>query len=529
MRKFSKKNAKHQSFDEMLEGLKHEFAPGKSIPAIYDGFSEEFYLSRLAVAQKYWNKNKTYPTSEPLRKFAYAGCCKFSRWFVPHPFVLSVSQEDNFSRFLNLLIKSGSPNDNVAPFKLQKTKNQMYRDFHLRKLTKDDEQIDKLLVEYENEIARVPMNAHPGKVESLRNQKRALRDFISAARSMDINTVLRTIIPFPISKSNIEINFEWRSLRVKALLKSTFRMPRRSFVNIGTHDNQEAIIVSSSCTKWDYGETEIEVRLPCLVDHPLPEPPLTWVPDDHPHNHFWPSSFAVAYELVERLCWHVGSHPDGIQQYALNPSDIGFVQHKIFIGGSEEFSAIKGHPGEVISVTWRARGSADKVVLNEADIPFPPYSRRARITAENYLRAGETNNAIIWINIATEALLRERVCEFSVLSGQHLLADEVYEEIDRFQEAKSLVEHQLPEMAKKINWPKNSTYKPSTWQIIKRLSERVPIRADLQMVSAELRRISEKRGASVHGEEVRIVPPVAVKEALDAYDWLQESFVLDCE
>lgn len=514
-----------QSFAQALKRIEKDYKNVSNIHETYRDASSEYYLELFAIIQRQWNRKKSLPESDELRKFAYAGTLYFSRWYLPSPFILPDRCLDHYSKFLTLLKRTGSHQNNVVPLELQKIKNDIFHKFHLLNLEDDDGEIAKCLDELETMANSILFPSHPKKAQEFIESKDEILTIINSLRNQTITATLKTTLPFPAVNIKTEVEFVWNGLPIKVEVSPSFSAPDNLLVSAEAGDDQEAIIINSMPSKWQYGKTKICISLPCLADHALQCPPLTWLSQERHNEHGWPSTYSIAFNIIERVCWHLSSHEHGFSQYLLNPSDLSSVEHSLFAGEQKIFSLVKGHPGESLKLMFRKKEDLETIYIKQNRLSYPTYSQRCRKIAENYLASGESNNSIIWLNIALEALIKERISLFSIQCGQPELEDVIYKEIDRFDETRELINKQCPDIASQIVWPK-STYSPSIWKIIKRLSETIELNVDLDLLSAQYRRIQKNRGATVHGEESGVISAQVVKEATESYDWIERQFML---
>lgn len=198
------------------------------------------------------------------------------------------------------------------------------------------------------------------------------------------------------------------------------------------------------------------------------------------------------------------------------PTDLAYVDSFIMAGE--------------VQVDWKRRStfgvsarSQSPLVIIEDPPLRPPWSRVSRRRADLRARSGALLEAIIWINMATEALLNERFESFKSTTGVDVRA--LTESAPGYWElAEETLRTQYPYMAGRVEWPPASSY-PSLYRILRVAHQSLPLQVDLKDVVRHYNLISAARNSVVHGAVDR-VSSVIVTQALEAYDWLDAEFQL---
>lgn len=151
------------------------------------------------------------------------------------------------------------------------------------------------------------------------------------------------------------------------------------------------------------------------------------------------------------------------------------------------------------------------------------WSRRCRVLAEQYAMHGEAREAIFWLNVGVESLLRCRMeaaiaragveLDLAVLDGGNTYWDE----------AKQLVAAQFPDISEEIIWPTGGR-KPSLFQQLKAFCATVPCAPEFAVVRKAYGKVSRHRKHLFHGNTDAPISIDDVRQAMTSFDWLAQNF-----
>ncbi len=136
-----------------------------------------------------------------------------------------------------------------------------------------------------------------------------------------------------------------------------------------------------------------------------------------------------------------------------------------------------------------------------------------------YLELGDTNEALFWLNVATESLIAQRFDEIESVTSRSGLASSLGSPKEFWAEAEMLLSKQFPDMKGKVKWPTGVIH-VSVYGKLKALYRLVPMRTALDELLAKYREISGLRNDLFHGKSSVRVPVATVQTASEALKWI---------
>ncbi len=456
---------------------------------------------------------KDGPTGRSIIRFLFSGCIKFDRWTVPTPYVLNPEYRFQFERFLNYLTLSTEDNTNTARFLADKVKWDL---FDLLNGTSD---YDKLNLNSINEIkSRLESIDIPKSTNKLREFEEIFngcQKIINAVLSKSLKTKITTRLPVIPVITPVKINTQFKGMQLTVFFTPHFVNSGHNFVNV----EEGAIAVPLTSSQWQNGHCDINIEIQGLYDPALPEKAL--IPGQESQINNWPRVFVDTYEILDSIIWKLRQEENAIGKWILLPNDIASIEWELSTNQDRIDWVLQGPPGSVIQVMPKESAITEIKVNLENKISW---HKRCKIISDAFLGTGECNEALFWLNVATEALFEQRaldICNRKQLSFESLSGGKTY-----WERADDVIKQQFPELEGKIQWPESAPGVPSWFAKIRYLGKHVNLRASGKEIQAKYSIISKHRNALFHGVKEGKVGLDDTEEALKAYSWLEDNFCL---
>lgn len=498
-----------------LEWIRGTFAESKRTNELASTFDEKLFIKVLDSIEKripYPNG----PTGRAIQHFLYCGCLNLDRWVSPTPYVITKGHRKNFDRFVNALIVSSEDTTNTARFIADQIKWDLIDILHKLSASQIAEK-DEILTDYEARLKSIEIPSSRGKAEECMGIVSECLDIIKAAKSGSLKTRILSRIPIVPVLSKVNIETEWQEIGVSLNIQPTFSSPLNNMINA----EDGATIIPITPSQWQHGFCDIIIECKALLDHARGVNPLL---EDIKHEKpmsCWPQVFVDLFDILDRVIWKIREIQGVLASHILHPSDLAPIQCEVYAGERQIGWVIKGQPGAIFQVT----NSEESEVNLELDISRPTeWYVRCRVLSETFLSTGETNDALFWINVATEALFEKRskeICQRCNVSYSLLSSGKSY-----WERAAEIVAEQLPEHANIIKWPEADLGIPSWFTKIRYLSRKVTLKKNKKEVLSKYHIINKHRNALFHGEQDGRVGADEARAALEAFLWLEENFSL---
>jgi hypothetical protein len=202
------------------------------------------------------------------------------------------------------------------------------------------------------------------------------------------------------------------------------------------------------------------------------------------------------------------------------PGDVGDVETWLECPGAEQLSYIRrGHPS-LVSVAFVP--SADPLIISE-EMRQSSWHVKCRVLADQYARFGEMREALFWLNVGVEALLKERMDAQIAKVGATINLDELDGADAYWDQAKELIRSRYPDIVEEIEWPR-SNQKPSRFRQLKFFCRYVKDAPAFKDASSNYSKVSKDRNKLFHGENEAPIEVASVVSALEGFDWLMSNF-----
>ena len=422
--------------------------------------------------------------NESLERFLWSGCRKFNRWFAPSPFIVPAHFEANHARFAEALLRSarGIP-DNAAVYLIHAVRDTLYRTFNAVPLPLSQEQ-SKEVDGFLNRAEAVPEPSSAIKIAELSNERETLYALIRGLRTGELRTLCEFSLPYPLVRRPLMFELSWNGIRVDGKLLPTFTQPA-GFMSRGV---PPAVIVPAVSSRWQFGVTQIELKLAALIDHSAEVEPLQLPMAPLPLSG-WPNIFRLTFQLTYESLWRLRDRDDYIGKWVPSPSDMSDIDYRITAPGHADINIIrKGNPA-LLSIGFNPATEPDPVPVNLGAIGSTEWHAKCRILAEQYLSLGDTREALFWLNVGVESLLQERIRSILIQAGATITEADLRGAPSYWDAAKSLVLEQYPELAESIKWPDAAPIVPSMFRRINFLGKHVKLSRPSREITTNYARI----------------------------------------
>jgi len=495
------------------EILEH-FPPSADPLQEFHKHAEDFYVSTLHTL-RYRIPFGNSSQNEALLRFLYAGCLRFDRWFTPSPYIVDPQQSERYARFVRALVAAGATADNVAVFQVHQVRDAAFAEFDgvpLEHILKDRVHF------YQRQINAVAPPTHPGKLAEFEKERTVLLKLLKGLQNGSLRTVLITTVPYVFSRAPLVVSFRWKGIEGTVKLDPSF--------DYGSSGESTMVVepagISVGASRWQTGRCRIEITLAALHDadawsESLQAPGELLLPVEG-----WPQCFNLGFAIIHELAWHLRVDGRGSLNWIPAPRDLGEMELCIRSGSDNLTWKLKGSPASVVEVFTPAIKTE---VLDLGELGNLRWSMKSRSLSQMYLELGETNEALFWLNVATEALFKERFVEFASLAGRPDLDSELNSPKAFWGPAEEIIADQFPEVAGKVKWPSTEVH-VSLYAKIRYVYRNLPMKTSVKEVLTRYRSISEHRNRLFHGVTDTRTPVTTVRAALEAFDWLAINLVV---
>lgn len=487
------------------------FPPGTDPVSTHHNHSDDFYLDTLREIQGIIPFRKPKQNLS-LSLFLYAGCIHFDRWFVPSPFIVCQHLYKHLDMFLSALIKvEGNGSQNIATFQVHSLKNELYADF-------DECPLDKVsnakLDDIENRLNSIRSPLHPVKQKEFIASRNELLKVITALRKRSLLTIFKTRLPYILSRSPLSLSFKWRQILIKMLISPTFKPSGETFVNV------IPAVHATGASRWQSGTSDIEIAFSALIDSDAYTESLQIIENHDAPGQGWPKCFTLVFLVVHEVAWRLRLEHGFRQNWIPAPRDIADVES--FIKPIEDVKIdfkLKSSPANIM-VGFKP--SNETVEINFGNLKPLLWSIKCRSLATMYLELGETNEALFWLNVATEALFKERFADIAVQVNRPSLETELNSPRAFWDPAEEIISKQFPEMAGRVQWPETEIH-VSIYAKLKYLYKTIGMKTSVKELLKYYHDLSKYRNALFHGILDDRLPIETVKKAIVSFDWIDEN------
>lgn len=236
----------------------------------------------------------------------------------------------------------------------------------------------------------------------------------------------------------------------------------------------------------------------------------------------WPKCFTIAFKIVHEVAWHLRIAGGSEAPWIPAPRDLGDVEMFVRTKRAERLTEkLKSSPANLMIVFSPTK---EVTTRDLGELETHPWSVKCRSLAVIYMELGETNEALFWLNVATEALFKERFSRIALECGRPELEAELDSPKAFWAPAEEVVSEQYPEMAGRISWPGTKSH-VSVFAKLKYLYGAVSMKTSVNSVITRYHNISRHRNALFHGMDEKGQPVAVMRLALESFDWLAGNVV----
>ena len=336
--------------------------------------------------------------NEKLKRFLWSGCRKFNRWFVPSPFVVSPELENTHARFADSLLRSaGGVPDNAAVFLVHAVRDTLYRAFNAVPLPLSPDKVSELDALHER-LKGIPSPSTPIKIEEFERERKTVTYLMEGLRTGTLQTRCTFSLPYPVTKCRFNFGLVWTGIHVECTLTPSFAQPSA----LMTQGAPSTVIVPAVSTRWQFGTTQVELKISALIDHSASVEPLQLPMEPLPVAG-WPNIFRLAFQLVYEASWRLRDHDNYISVWVPSPSDLGDIEYKLVIPNHDDINVIRKSNPALLNIAFVGAAPAVSDSADIGTVESTEWFGKCRILAEQYLTLGDTREALFWLNVGVES------------------------------------------------------------------------------------------------------------------------------
>lgn len=449
--------------------------------------------------------------AEALNMFLFAGVTRFDRWFPPSPFVVPPTHREHFAKFVTAFRRAERDNPvNCAVFQLHAIKDQVFEQFDAIPI----EAVQASEVQKFRKLTlSVPEPCSDAKKTEFEKERADLLAILDGLQDGSLRTRLQFRVPYVIHSHPLRLDFSWEGVAIRAQIVPTFEHLGETFVQTG----MGGVAVSVGASRWQTGVSCISLELSTLLDGSAHTERLQTIPGAEFPVDGWPQSFTWAFSIFHDLAWTLRVGHGGRQDWIPAPRDLSDLEQVISTADATQLGWIKkGSPAALYEMFVP---STEPVTINLCTLERLPWATECRTRASMYLELGDTNEALFWLNVATESLIAQRLDDIESATGRSGLAASLGSPKQFWAEAEMILSKQFPDMQGKVKWP-TSPIHVSVYGKLKALYRLVPMRTTLDELLAKYRTVSGLRNDLFHGKSSARVPVATVQAANEALNWI---------
>jgi hypothetical protein len=457
-----------------------------------------------------------------VHKFLYYGACHFDRWIAPTPVVVESTDADHYRNFVGTLRRYAPEDDNVLIFALHDLRSELYDGWAISSTDVCPPRPNaKPLAALADNATRI---REPSQVAA-RQQFHAARTHLialcEALGSHQVFTHLTVELPHAVVRAPFVGDGTWRGLHF------TYSLTPDASQSDGWTATGTALVTPVGLTRANSGTCQVHITVRGLVEHNAWSPYASaYAAEGAPPRSSSGQPFCQTL-LFLLLADLVAGLQDSRSEYVdplwtVVPRDISRMSVRIIADDVE----IQSVPHIGMGMMQVTTGPLEERRVDFRDLKQGPYWAACSRQAQGLLTLGGTREALLWLNMAVEALLDERITALTEddaelrekLTGSKLL----------FAEAEAVVAEQFPELAGKVVWPERQQT-PSRFAQIKGLCDGLPLGATSRTALSKYSRIARKRNDVIHGRDIGSISAADIEAGLVALSWLDDNLRLNSE
>ncbi|WP_156545994.1 hypothetical protein [Cupriavidus sp. D384] len=461
--------------------------------------------------------NQTIPWRKSNQKvaiemFLFAGARRFDRWTAPTPFVVPPTHHQNFIKFVNAFRKQeGSDTVNCPIFDLHAVRDDIFIFFDKSPLEKIEASATH---QFRDRIKRVSQPLTATKKIEFNQQRNELMGILDGLDDKSLRTELRFRVPYILHREKLQLDFDWHGVMMQATVEPNFSPTNDTFFQ-----PENGAAVSAGASRWQGGTSQVALTLSCLLDGSARTERLQAMPNAELPSDAWPQSFTWAFSIFHDLFWTLRAKNIGQQNWIPSPRDISDLTQVFSTAKIGKFGLIiKGSPASLYEIFTP---SSSPLSINLGKLQRLSWSTECRTRADMYLELGDTNEALFWMNVATEALIAERFTQIESWTQRPGLAESLGSPKEFWADAEAIVTKQFPEMQGRVKWPTTPIH-ASVFGKLKALYRLVPMSTSCDELITKYRIISGQRNDLFHGKTTERVSVSTIQAAREALNWIDQ-------
>ncbi len=369
-------------------------------------------------------------------------------------------------------------------------------------------------------IAAVPLPFEPTKLNEALKGRAEIEQIISGLKGGTLRNHLKTTLPYTLTRQPVNFRMEWEGIDLSGTLTPKFAAPVDLLVQAGP----PTVLAPRTSTRWQYGQTSVELAFSGLIDPSIQVPALQLPSIDLPFDE-WPNGVRLIFEVIYQCCLALRQRSEFISIWVPAPADLGDIESWLSCPDPARINYIRrSNP----SMVFEAFVPSTTAVTADLDsVKRSPWYMRCRALAEQYSTLGETREALFWLNVGVESLLKERMEAQIAIFGAEIDLDTLDGSDAYWDKARELVQDRFPDLdLDEIEWPTSSQL-PSMFRQLKyfcRVIPEAPNMPNIKWVLSKYSKVCRKRNALFHGASDEPISIDDLKAAIEGFDWLVAEF-----
>jgi hypothetical protein len=454
---------------------------------------------------------------DSLATFLFYTCAKFDRWDTPSPVVVPPSYPDQFERALGLFrLVEDQRSEFVSLFELHGLQTKLYQDAAIVPGRAQTGHLD--IEEYRRRLSEIPAPTIPQQRLEFTARRIRLERLLNGLEKANLKSALVLNLPYALHHRTVDAAFNWHGVHTEVSIQPFFsqqRLPGVAFEVLG------AAVAPMYVSRWQAAMSTVRIQIDGLLDPSFYTPSLRERAGWQSPQEGWPSGHTFAFLLLYDLAWELRVHHQGEQQWIPAPADIGQVQYFLSDSVGNQLDMRAAAIGGI-----EARyGESGILPLSLEELSPLPWWERCKAQVALVLDLGDTPEALLWVNIAVEALFEERFNEFAVQLHRPELAQELTSPAALWIDAEKIVSKQFPDMAGKIKWPDTKRH-ISIFAKLRFIHRELDLACSLKETQRWYGIVSRHRNELFHGASSARPSAEHIMEALNALESLEKNFRL---
>lgn len=325
-----------------------------------------------------------------------------------------------------------------------------------------------------------------------------LMEFLNSFKSGMI-TNIKTTLPYKLVQKNSTFHLHVDGVEVDVAIENEIKSSPIQHVQFVP----DATLDEMGLSKNSYSQSTLSFVFHCLIDEGVN---LDSVSYSDKEEFSWNYLYDFTYKAIRAIWNHLQSLGDDHVSWPPLPQDIGSIYWSVQSGEKKLDSGCLTNPATGFHISSNKRGVTHYEIPDEK---APLWSDNAYYYARLYAKSGQWEEAIFWINVASEALIDEFLRKISKDSDTY---ENLTTQENKFQSSEEILSEQYPEMSGKVSWP-NTPIQASVYTKLKRALDYLKKdKKETKKIIGIYSSINKKRNKLFHGsahdigkDDIRIV------------------------